>query len=57
MNILIDVDGIGVVIEQKFKVSKVKGEDLYRYLALRSQILFFSNVYKVTYLVKSAIKY
>ena len=44
MNILIDVDGIGVVIEQKFKASEVKGEDLYRYLVLKSQILFFKHV-------------
>ena len=47
MNILINVDGIGVVIEQKFKVSKVKGEDLYRYLALRSQILSFQKCIKL----------
>ena len=47
MNILIDVDGIGVGIEQNFKVSEVKGEDLYRYLPLRSQILFFQTCIKL----------
>ena len=47
MNILIDVDGIGVVIEQNFKVFEVKGEDLYLYLALRSLILFFQTCIKL----------
>ena len=41
MNILIDVDGIGVVIEQKSKVSEVKAEDHYRYFGVeKSDIIF-----------------